>query len=116
MLYPTLDQPVILIVVFCSGLAAGALFDVVKLLTVLSGKDRFSKHILDFLATIVSFAILFLVNLKINYGQFRVYVLALYLTGILLQRLISKFLWTKLFLKWYNTIRRKNSGREKEKT
>ena len=117
MLYPTLSQPLILLVVFCTGIIGGLVFDVFKILTTLSGNDKVSKHFFDFLATIFSVALLFGVNLSLNYGQFRLYVIAVFLISFLIERLLSKFLWTKVFSKWYTNItrRRPKRGQKKQK-
>lgn len=116
MLYPTLNQPLILLVMFACGMFAGLIFDVARLLTTLSGNDKISKHIFDFIATILAFLFLFFANLWFNYGQFRVYVLAIFLLSFSLERFISKILWTKLLSKWYSNITRKKVGRKKKKT
>jgi len=115
-LYPTLNQPIILLVVFVSGLASGLIFDIFKIIVLLSGNDKITKHFFDFLATMFSFLLLFFVNLYFNFGQFRLYVIIVFLISFTLQRLFSKFLWTKLLSKWYSSIaRRKKRGRKKEK-
>ena len=117
MLYPTLNQPIILLALAAGGIFAGLIFDASKILATLSGNDKFSRHFFDFVATILSFLILFYLNLSLNYGQFRIYVLIVFLLSFALERLISKFLWTKLLSKWYSSItrREKKGGREKEK-
>lgn len=115
MLYPTLSQPLVFLAVFGAGLAGGLIFDIFKILTFLSGNDRYSKIFFDFLATILSFGLLFVVNLAVNYGQFRIYVLLSFLLSLLIERLLSKFLWTKCIRKCYNRFREKHAGRKKEK-
>ena len=79
MLYPTLNQPIVLLALFACGIVCGLVFDVCKILTTLAGNDKFSKHFFDFLATIFSFLLLFFVNLWCNYGQFRLYVFLVFL-------------------------------------
>ena len=116
MLYPTLIQPVVLLVILACGIVAGLVFDLFRILTTLSGNDKFSKHFFDFLATILSFLLLFFVNMALNFGQFRIYVPAVFLLSFALERVLSKFLWTKLLSKWYsNIMRREKRGRKKEK-
>ena len=104
MLYPTLNQPLVLLMVVGAGLFCGLLFDVARILSLLSGNDKASVHIFDFLATVLSFCILFFVNLKFNYGQFRAYVLFVFVLGFAFQRFLSQKLWTKLLAKWYSSI------------
>lgn len=116
MLYPTLNQPLVLAIIFFVGLGSGLIFDVARILTTLSGNDKWSWHIFDFIATILSFAVLFLANLYCNFGQFRLYVIAVFMISFTLERLFSKFLWTKLLSKWYTSItRRKSLKSEKSK-
>ena len=119
MLYPTLSQPLIVLCLLGGGILGGLIFDVFRLLTLLSGNDRYSKHIFDFLSTLCCFALLFILNLTLNFGQFRLYVLVVFLLTFALERLISKILWTKLLKKWYSSIaqrRNKTGKRKKEET
>lgn len=105
MLYPTANQPLIIVVMFFTGFLSGIFFDIFRFLTYLSGGDKWSRNFFDFLSTIFSFAILFLANLWINYGQFRFYVVVIFFIGFFIERVISKILWTKLILKCYNTFK-----------
>lgn len=111
MLYPTLNQPLVLLIIFIVGLLSGLIFDIARLLTTASGGDKWSKNIFEFLAVIFSFAILFFANLTFNLGQFRLYVLAIFLVSFALERFISKILWTKLLLKWYTSIMKRRKGK-----
>lgn len=115
MLYPTLSQPLIVLVVLFAGFLGGLIFDFFRILTTLSGNDRISKHFFDFLATLFSVGLLFFVNLWLNYGRFRLYVIAVFLSSFLIERLLSKILWTKLLSKWYTSITRRRSKREQKK-
>ena len=115
MLYPTLNQPLIVLIIFTVGMASGLIFDIARILTTISG-EKWSKHIFDFLATIICFFALFFINLSINLGQFRIYILAVYLASFTLERFFSKILWTKLLLKWYtNVMNRRKKKVEKGK-
>lgn len=115
MLYPTLNQPLVVLIIFIVGLASGLIFDVARILTTISG-EKWSKHIFDFVATILAFLVLYFTNLSINLGQFRIYVLGIFLISFALERFISKILWTKLLLKWYTkTMNRRKTKIEKGK-
>ena len=114
MLYPTLNQPVIFIVIFAVGLSSGLLFDIARILTYLSGNDKYSKGLFDFLAVIFSFGILFYSNLAVNYGQFRVYVVITFLLALFFERLLSKILWTKCIKRCYNNFKEKRDERRKK--
>ena len=115
MLYPTLNQPLMLGLMLVIGLVSGLVFDGSKVLKILTQKDKMAGHLFDFLAVLFSFAILYVTNLKYNYGQFRAYVLLVFLAGLILERGISLFLWTKVGKKCYSIVtRRKRKNGEKE--
>lgn len=114
MLYPTINQPIVFIVIFSVGLASGLLFDFAHILTYLSGNDKYSKGLFDFLAIIFSFGILFYSNLAVNYGQFRFYVLLTFLFAMFIERVISKILWTKCIKRCYNNLKEKRDARRKK--
>lgn len=107
MLYPTLNQPLVLLIIFLVGLFCGLIFDIARILTTISGGDRWSRNIFDFVAVVFSFGVLFFANLYVNLGQFRIYVIIVFLISFGLQRLFSKILWTKLLSKWYTSITKK---------
>ena len=89
MLYPTLNQPLVMLVMLFVGFASGFLFDFAFLLKK-SLKDLKATNIFfDFLACIFSFVIFFVTNLYINYGQFRIYVVVVFIIACLLQRVLS---------------------------
>ncbi len=104
MLYPTVNQPIVIIAMFFTGLACGLIFEIFRFLTFLSGNDKISKNFFDFLAVIFLFALFFIVNLAVNYGQFRVYVILIFLIGFAVEEIILKILWTKIIEKCYTRI------------
>ena len=115
MLYPTLNQPLIFLVIFAVGLASGLLFDIAHVLSFFSGNDKFTKGLFDFIAVTFSFGILFYSNLAVNYGQFRIYVVASFLLAIFLERILSKFLWTRCIKRCYNNFKERANERRKKK-
>jgi hypothetical protein len=115
MLYPTLNQPLIFLLTILVGLASGVIFDICKILCLLSGGDKYSRHIFDFLAVAVSFALLFICNLKFNLGQFRLYVVVAFLISFSVQRIFSKFLWTKVKEKCYNIFAKLKKGKNEKR-
>ena len=112
MLYQTLGQPFVFLIIFAAGFIAGGFFDLSALLSFLSGKDKYSKNIFDFFAVVISFALLYFANLIFNYGLFRFYVLFLFLIALAFERFLSK-LWTKAIQKCYN--KHKNYGNKEKK-
>ena len=115
MLYPTQNQPLIILVLILGGVLSGIFFDLSRILTSLSGNDKLSRHLFDFIATIISFLNMFFLNLWFNYGQFRIYVPLMFLAGLIVERIFSKFLWTKLIKTWYSNIMRRKGKGEKSK-
>ena len=89
MLYPTLNQPIVMLVIFFAGFASGFLFDFALLLKKGLNNIKLVNVFFDFLACIFSFVIYFVANLYINYGQFRVFVVAVFIIACLLQRVLS---------------------------
>ena len=114
MLYPTLNQPLVFFIIFLVGLASGFFFDIANILSFLS-KDKFAKIFFDFLAVIFSFFALFYSNLAVNYGQFRVYILFVFLFALILQRFLSKILWTKCIKGGIITSKRRKMPGKKKK-
>ena len=101
--------------IFAVGLASGLLFDLARILSFFSGNDKYSKGLFDFLAVVFSFGLLFYCNLAVNYGQFRLYVVVTFLFAILLERVLSKFLWTKCIKRCYNNFKEKTNAKKKKK-
>ena len=106
MLYSTLNQPLVFFLLFLSGGLCAIPFLFIK-----SFKRNFFIQIYSFFAIIISFAIYEIVNLFVNYGQFRFYTILSFLTGITTFYFILKFLWTKFRQKCYNL----KNGRKEEK-
>lgn len=118
-LYPTLNQPLILLAIFLIGILGGLLLDVARLCSSLLGNLKFIRYIFEFSAVVISMLALFIANLNLNYGSFRIYVVAVFLLSFVLERILSKILWTKLLSKWYSSItkskqRKKSGGQQKE--
>ena len=95
MLYPTLNQPIVFIFIFLTGLASGLLFDLSNFLVIFFNRNKIIKQIFYFLATILSTFLLFIVNLITNFGNFRIFIILSFIVALLLERftlgkLISK--------------------------
>ncbi len=117
MLYPTQNQPLLFLVLIIVGFLCGILFDLGNLICTLAGRDKYAHHITYFLATTLTLGILFIVNLFMNYGQFRAFVIIVFVLSLILERLISKFLWTKLVQKCYSIFNKRKGAKigQKEK-
>lgn len=115
LLYPTLNQPLVLLIILGVGFLSGFLFDIANIMTTLSGNDKLSRHIFDFIATIFAFLLLFFANLYINFGQFRIYVFLIFILSLSLERFISKILWTKVINKLYTSIMKRRKTKVEKK-
>lgn len=93
MLYPTLNQPIVILFMFLAGLLAGFVFDLFKALSFCCEKIKFVNIFFDFLGVVFSFVILWGTNLLVNFGQFRFYVLLIFLLAFIFQRYLSKFMF-----------------------
>jgi len=86
MLYPTLNQPYVFFVILLAGLVSGFLFDLSNFLNIFFNRNKVTKQILYFLATISSAFLLVLCNILCNYGIFRIFIILTFLTAFILQR------------------------------
>ena len=115
MLYESLSQPLIILCVLASGIAAGMIFDIGKFANYFFNRNKVSKQIILTICTIIS------ANLKVNFGRFRVYILLIFALAIIFERFTIGKLWTKLLEKCYNSLVRfkvwlngKLNGRKKQ--
>lgn len=86
-LFETLNQPHILFWLTICGFCSGFFFDICYLISFLCNNNKIVKNVLECIATICSFVVLFFVNLATNYGQFRIYVFVVFFVFLLLQRI-----------------------------
>lgn len=104
MLYESLSQPLIILCVLSVGIAAGMIFDVGEFANYFFNKNKVSKQILLIICTIISALLLYFVNLKVNFGRFRIYILLLFASSFIFERFTIGKLWTKLLQKCYNML------------
>ena len=74
MLYETLSQPHIFLLIILFGFLTGFIFDLLNLLKNVI-KIKFFNNFILFLGVFLSIFIFYLINLNLNYGEFRFYVL-----------------------------------------
>ena len=104
MLYESLSQPLIILCVLAIGFACGMIFDVGKFLNYFFNQNKITKQIILCLSTIISAGLLFLVNLQVNFGRFRFYVLLLFTLAFVLERYTIGKLWTKVLERCYSKL------------
>lgn len=110
MLYPSLSQPSVFFCLFAAGFACGFLFCIAKVVYSILKQKAFALHVGNFLSVIASAAVFYFVNLTVNYGQVRLFVLFAFVAGVCLQCFVISKVFGVLFKKWYN----KFHGRAKE--
>lgn len=104
MLYPTQNQTLLILVIALIGFGCGLLFNFAYLLSCFFKRNKFFTQVFYFISTILSGIILFFVNLNLNYGEFRIFVLIEFLFFLLLEMFTIGKLWTKTIDKCYNQI------------
>ena len=102
MLYPTLKQGYVFLAIFLSGLLSGLIYDLANFLTKLLSGNKIFKQLLYFFATILSFALLFVINLTFNFGTFRAYIFFAFLLALLIERVTLGKLLNKALNKTAN--------------
>lgn len=104
MLYPTFNQPTLILFIALGGFLCGLFFDASNFILFPFKKKKVLTQILYFLSSVLSFLCLFFINLAINYGQFRVFTLLEFVFFLALERITLGFLWTKALSTCYNWL------------
>ena len=105
-LFETLNQPNILLFLVIFGFLSGFLFDFAYIISFLCNNNKIVENIVQFFAIFFSFLILFFVNLKTNYGQFRVYIFVVFFLFLSIQRITVGKLIAKSKIWCYNTFKK----------
>lgn len=113
MLYPTLSQPLVFLYLVLAGLVGGLVYELALIVAKICGNRTFAKQIMLFFATILCAGLFFVVNLSINYGEFRIYALLTYVFTILLEWIILGKFFAILSQKCYNIF---NGRKQKKKS
>lgn len=111
MLYSSLTQPQIFIVMLCIGVICGLILSMSKYFGKKLGKHNIIKQINYLIYIVASFLLFIATNLLSNYGQFRFYVFFSTIIGILIEQIFFEKIWTLLYKKCYNL----RDGRKKHK-
>ena len=106
MLFETLSQPQMVLFVVLFGFLSGIIFDLQKLFKK-SIKNRFFDYLSSFFCVFLTILIYFFVNLKLNYGEFRFYILLMFFLSLAFERLFIGNLLENLLRKWYNKLTEK---------
>jgi len=104
MLFETLKQSFLFLGSLYFGLILGIIKEIFLFLLKILKDNKNIRFIFDFLFLIIS-AILFIICLNlINYGEFRLFLLAIFILGYLIERKSIGYLLDFLFQKIYNLI------------
>lgn len=112
MLYETLAQPSIFLIMCAGGFAAGFLFDIknIALFAFFQKNSIFSRifaHFLMFFACFVAFCVFFILNLRTNFGQIRGFGVLAFLLAFGLERFFMKNFVAIPAAKCYNKLKAK---------
>ncbi len=112
MLYESLSQPTIFLLISLAGFASGFIFDFKTLLLNCFKENKYLNQISAFFACFLTLSIFFIVNLKINYGQFRLFIVISFLISFYTQRFIMNNFVANTLQKCYNKLKEKYYGRK----
>jgi len=113
MLYETLSQPQIFLLICLGGFLCGFLYDFKAILSLKIKKSVALRNVFSFICAFLLLFLYFLLNLKINFGQFRIFVFCGFFLSFFIQRFLSNNFLAKPIIKWYNNL--KERGYEKQK-
>ena len=115
MLYETLSQPLIFLIMTISGFMSGFLFDIKDIFLHFIKRKNIISQILLFFAVFFTFFEYFLTNLWTNFGELRFFTIFAFSIAFFIQRFLSKNFLAKPFLMCYNKLKEKYHGRKKRK-
>lgn len=113
MLYEALSQPVIFFAMSIGGFLSGFFFDLINLLSLFFKKNKILSQIMLFFACFSLFSVFFLLNLKMNYGEFRFFSIFAFFLSFVLQRFLIKNFVANPVRKCYNKLKEKHNERKK---
>lgn len=114
MLYETLSQPFILLILSSVGLFSGIIFDLKNILFYLFKKNKIINQILLFFSIFILFLIFYLINLIINYGEIRFFSIFIFFLAFSIERFFVKNFLANRIAKCYNNSKEKRDARRKK--
>lgn len=116
MLYETLSQSSIFLYLTLGGFFSGFFLDIKNILHLIFKKNKIFSHIFDFFAVIFVLFLFYLINLKINYGEIRLFSIISFFLSLLIERFFSINILAKPIVKCYNKIKgKRNETKRKNK-
>lgn len=104
-LYETLNQPLIFLLIIVIGFFSGIIFDFSNYLTFLFNKNRIIEKFFDAIAVVLCGAVFFIALLMLNFGEFRFYILLGYVLGIFIYRVTLGLIVAKVCSFCYNKFK-----------
>lgn len=104
MLYETLNQPIICLLLILIGFLSGFVYDISNYIVFLCKNNSVVKIIFDFLATICIFSIFYVSILNLDYGRLRLYHFLIFFIFLILERISLGKLIAKLIDICYNLL------------
>ena len=105
LLYETLSQPLIFLIMIGIGFGCGFLADVRNLVFFLCNKNKIVAFILDIITGLICGIFFLLSVLSLNFGELRFYLILGFFIGFLIQRFFVSSLIAKFSKIWYNNFK-----------
>ncbi len=115
MLYETLAQPYIFLIIIISGFLTGIFFDFLNFIKNVI-KIKFFYNFLLFFFVFLTIFVFYYINLNYNYGEIRVYTLLSFLLAFMIERLLIGNFVAHLFEKCYNVFKDKREDKSESKS
>lgn len=113
MLYEVLSQSYIFLWLTVGGFLCGFLFDIKNILVWCFKKNKIISHVIMFFCVFLLLLISYYLNLKTNYGQFRLYPIFAFSLAFSIQRFLILNFVANPVVKCYNKQKEKNNGKKK---
>jgi len=115
MLFQTLSQPFAFLSLSVVGFLSGFLIDLKNICRKILKNNKIITIFLDFFVFFLIFLIYFIFNLKINFGEFRIFsILSFFLSFFIQRSLVINFV-AKPVVKCYNKMKEKCNAKRKKK-
>lgn len=116
MLFESLSQPMIFLWLTVGGLVGGFVFDLKNIFLSFFHKNKILSQILLFFAVFAALFLCFFLNLKTNYGEFRVFPIFAFALSFAIERFFAQNFLAKPLAKCYNKLKEKTNERRARKT
>jgi len=114
MLYESLAQPTIFLILSAVGFFSGIIFDLKNIFSFLLKKKKILNQILLFFAVLIVFFMFYLVNLKVNYGEYRFFSIIAFMLAFSIERFFVLNFVANKALGCYNKFKEKSNARRKK--